>query len=193
MGTIKSVVKRLSIPLLACSLCACGAGGDDYMPLQTGKTWTYKVQANLNPYVEPIKVNRRISVAGVDGFELTGPLGQSRLAWKDGHLLADRLGSSRFNPPITLLAPSLKRPVDWKGQVSSLAGREDGKASLTQTSEEITLGGRKYSTLRSRLALETPRHTIELLTWFSAGTGIVRQEQRTDGRQNIAFEILSGS
>lgn len=58
--------------------------------------------------------------------------------------------------------------------------------------EKLDLGGRKLSTTKVETRLTIAGQAVELDTWFAAGIGIVRQEQRTDGKQDLAIELLSG-
>lgn len=170
----------------------CGPKDQGMMPSKVGTQWTYTVRAGFQSYVEPVSVERHVSVAGVQGFELGGPLGQSRMAWREGRLVASRLGSARFDPPVPLLVPGGKGPYEWKGTFGSLAGSGQATAILEQRTETVNLGARSLPCTRATLRVERGDETIELITWFSDGTGIVKQEQRTNGRQNLALELLSG-
>jgi hypothetical protein len=183
---------RLLLPLLiAISLVGCGSG-NDLMPMQSGSSWTYTTFNGFETYFEPVKVVRRIAVGGSDGFELQGPLGICRLAWSGKRLIGEQLGSVRFDPPITLLAPGLKTAIPWSGSVMRLTGTVEGQAELTQADESITVGTQAFKTTKTTLILTAKGQKIELVTWFSPGYGIVRQEQHTDGRLNLSLERISG-
>lgn len=177
----------LALPLV---LVGC-ASSPDIMPLRVGATWTYRVHADFPIYAEAVKVVRRTAVSGHEGFVLEGPLGESTMSWQGKRLVAERLGAVRFDPPIPLLVLNGSGAV-WQGKMSGLTGVESAAANLGQASETITLNGKSYKTTRTTLTLSSQAHAIELTTWFAPGSGIVRQEQLTDGRQNLSLELVSG-
>ncbi len=98
-------------------LIGCGSR-DNWQPLVVGKTWTYRVQAGFDHRIESIRVMRALSVASVEGFELAGPLGVSRIAWKHGTLVADSTVNARFLPAVPLLVPGADIGKDLPKQVA---------------------------------------------------------------------------
>src|SRR5579884_3774900 len=109
------VVSRLTISVCLVILCAsCNKGGKEF-PLAVGRTWTYMVDSEFGTQrLEEVKVLRQVPVGDVTGYELGGEMGESRLAWKDGVLLAQQLPNATFNPPIPLVvAGADKTRRDW--------------------------------------------------------------------------------
>ncbi len=170
----------------------CRGGGSDLMPLDVGHTWNYIVKAGFDTYVTPIKVSREISVANGNGVELTSTLGTSRLAWSHDGLLAERLAGTQFAPPLPLVfstEETHERP--WKGRVVFVDRASPATASQSQKGDDdLTFGGKKIHCIRSTVRLQTAAHKIELITWFSAGLGIVQQEQRTDDKLLVKLTLL---
>jgi hypothetical protein len=190
-------------------LSAGCTGFRSYFPLEVGKSWTYHVRAGLAVTVDEARVTRRLSVAGVPGCEIGGPLGFSRLAWKGGTLVADSLPNTRFLPALPLLAPGdpatahdaevtkgqgLRKPVrTWEGAVETMGKQLPGSAELYQEEASVTLGVRRYPALKTTLRLSTAGKKIELVTWYVDGMGPLRQEQQTNGLQDVGMEYLGGS
>jgi hypothetical protein len=193
------------LPLIA--LATGCRGGSDLMPLDVGHSWNYIVKAGFDTYVTPIKVDREVSVANTRGVELASTLGTSRMAWTGDSLVAERLAGTQFVPPIPLLFKAEEtsdRP--WKGHLQFVdqgfldpkdpADNREGQprlATATQSQkgdDDIPFGGKKIHCMRSTVRLQTAAHSIELITWFSAGLGIVQQEQRTDDKLLVRLTLL---
>lgn len=176
------------------ALSGCRGGGDsDLMPLRVGSEWKYNVSGKFAKYVEPIRINREIGVAGTKGVELSSPLGSSSLAWKKGVLYADRLSGTVYSPPLPLLTEDAQK-VDWQGSASwPTKGTLKAVARLTQEQQKLQLDARTYNTTCSRLQIIVDgTKSIELTTWYAPGVGIIRQEQRTGGDLDIRIDYLSG-
>jgi hypothetical protein len=183
-----------------------GGGGSDLMPLEVGQTRLYKVQAGFESYVTTMKVSREISVANTVGYELTSTLGVSRLAWSDGALVAERLVTTQFMPPLPLLFKAEEtHDRIWKGRIvfvdkaaPAMKDYAAGKKLVTATQsqsvdDQIPFRGNKIHCIRSTVNMQTAENKIEITTWFSAGLGIVRQEQRTDGALVLKLDLLDES
>lgn len=102
--------------VLAGSLMGCGSR-DDWFPMKAGKHWKYNVRTGLGSQVVQVKVLRPLAVASTQGYELTGPLGTSRLGWRDGTLYADRTSNGQFEPPLPLLVPGLQRTKEEQKRI----------------------------------------------------------------------------
>jgi hypothetical protein len=164
-------------------------------PLVEGNKWNYSYRAGFKEGVEPIEVGRTISVAGVKGFELDGPMGISHVAWKDRELVTTALPNLGLMPPLPLLVGGQKEAQrKWEGWLIKAGEKVPAKATLVQESETKTIGSRKYETVKCTVTVITPNRDkpIELLTWYAEGIGPVRQEQRIGGELLIALEYLSG-
>lgn len=167
------------------------------MPLHEGASWTYRVRSGFLSGVHPLVAERRLAVAGVEGAELTGAMGASRLAWKGDRLLAEVLGGDRYIPPVPLLDLALLDQEggpgvrSWRGFVVVRGEARDAVAQLSVT-RVPPLRDNWPSTVRSTLKIESEGEQVELLTWFAQGKGVVRQEQREDGELHRMVEWLSG-
>jgi hypothetical protein len=195
------------LTVLAVALFVAGCSGTNtYFPLEPGQTWTYNIRADLATYVEEVKVTRRVAVAGVQGFELGGPLGYSRVAWKGGVLLADSLPNTGVSPPLPLLVPgdpntlseeakkdgAKPQPVRrWQGFVESRGKKIPAKATLYQEEATLTIEPRKHQTIKTTIRMFVAGKTLELVTWYADGMGPLRQEQHTDGLQDISMEYIA--
>jgi hypothetical protein len=160
-------------------------------PLAVGKTWTYSVRTGLVTHVEPVKVTRSLSVAGVSGYELSGPMGVSRVGWKDQELVADALANASFNPALPLLISGEERARrSWSGTMTVAGSGAASSAILVQEPETRQVGGKSVRAIKAVLTLKARGRTVEVITWYVAGTGPVMQEQRTDGRLDISLEAV---
>lgn len=143
---------------------------------------------------EDVKVLRRVPVDGVSGFELGGQMGQSRIAWRDGVLIAEQLPNVTFSPPIPLLqAGAAKARKQWRGMVTVLGRSNPGTAVLIQEPESLQLGMKKVKTTRATLTIQSGGNVLDLVTWYQAGEGPVRQEQRTNNRMDVSLESIGAS
>lgn len=154
------------------------------MPMQVGRSWKYSVNTGFDSYVLPTKVVRELSVANTRGYEISGPLGTSRLAWTKRGLVAEKLNNSQFVPPILLLSSGdTGAGVVWSGTVTNVDRSQNATAVLRQgTDNETTVGLEKLRATRSVLTLRLGKSDVELISWFVPERGIVMQEQRTDNR-----------
>ena len=180
----------LSLPIVLL-LAGCGGGQRDLMPLQVGKSWTYRVVSGLDSRVESVKVVRPVAVDGVEGVEINGPLGISRLAWKSNSLVTESTGSLRFRPALPLLARN-QSSQNWTGWVTWLGREIPATAQTTQKSKSLTLNSRSIESTESDVVLQLPSRAIHLTTWFESGVGIVRQEQHTGYTLDIGLELIEG-
>lgn len=178
--------------LLACA--SCSHPRTDLMPLAVGEQWGFAVRSAQNSIAASLKVTRKAAVGGVEGFEISGPSGISRLAWIGGDLKASVLSGTRFMPPITLLTSTVsKTPVTWSGKVSTPLHSWTGTAENLISKADLKVAGRNVDTIRSDLVITLANQTkMTLTTWYAPEMGIVRQEQRTNGVQVLAMERLNG-
>jgi hypothetical protein len=182
--------------MAAAGLLLAGCGQDDrLMPLRPDRTWTYSVRSGFQQFVEPIDVVREVAVAGTRGFELSGPLGTSRLGWRDGVLWAGQSANARFDPPLPLLANDFE-PRTWEGHLEATGVLYPATASLEHEQTRVELGGRRVSAVRATVTLQFDDRAVTLQTWYQEGVGIVRQEQHSgagaEADLDVSLEILSG-
>lgn len=164
--------------------------------MEQGKRWTYKIRTPLYSYVEQVRVEDSVPVGRDLGFKVSGEMGGSRIAWSGSKLKAALIGMTGFSPPITILdSSSVRAKSDWKGLVLIAGKTIPATAELVQEEEKIALEGRKVKSLRATLTLR-PRdgsRVVELISWYVAGIGAVRQEQRTNGVLDLTMEWMHGS
>lgn len=173
-------------------LPGCKGVDDSLMPMTVGKSWKYSISAGFDSYVLPVKVVRELSVANTRGFELSGPLGTSRLAWTETGLVAERLNNTQFIPPLPLVSNvDNDKGTRWKGRVINADRTTAATALQVQSNDPDTMiGVQKTATVRSTVNLKMGASELELITWFQSGQGIVMQEQRTDNRLLVRLSIL---
>ncbi len=199
------MTRRYSAPvkwllLLVGAVVATGCGANDaMMPLKKDHIWTYRARTVFERHTVPIRVTRAITVDGTSGFELAGPLGVSRIAWKSNRLIAESMVNARFVPPIPLLIPSSdlkdapRQVASWHGRTYSLGIERPSSATLTEQKETLDLGTRKIQTVLAIVNLRLPTGVLEIKSWYQAGVGLVQQEQRTNGKRIIQLVLVGQS
>lgn len=167
-------------------------------PLEVGRAWTYSVDTGLTTFVAKVRVQRRVPVGDALGYELTGTMGTSRVAWRGNELVASMLSQTRFNPPLRLAVAGAKGQAKnpykaaWKGNVEWFGKARSGVAVLQQSADRVRIGSAEVPATLSVVRLATDNRTVELSSWFVDGIGLVRQEQRTDGILDVRLEYLRG-
>lgn len=173
------------------AVAGCG-GPPDLMPLRENAKWTYRVNNGYRMSVQSMRVTGQASVGNVQGWDIEGPNGVSRLAWDGGSLVAERFVNIRFVPPIPILtADDKKLSKHWKGRVETPAGYYDAEADIDQNTESIKIATHSYKAVKSRVKLFLPGKRTEVVSWFAAGSGLLRQEQRTDDKLDVSLEMLN--
>lgn len=157
-------------------LIGCGGSSKDYFPLKLGNEWTYEVTIDNEIAIIDITVSEKAPVGDHRGFLLKSEMGDSRLAWSRGSLLAAELAGTRYSPPIPLYADD---KTEWSGVVQSEGSKVAGTATIARSNEELIVGGRTYKTVKCVLTLDSGKDHIQLTTWFYPDLGILRQEQRS--------------
>lgn len=175
-------------------VAGCGER-DDLMPLEVGQRFSYHVSTNFNSYTAEVKVARQAAVAGLDGFVLLGPTGESHIAWNKDLLVGERFANTRFTPAIPLLVDSRQRVRrGWKGKVQGAWGQFEGEGVLNQAPSEEMVGGRKVKVVKTELTILNPKgKSIRLRTLYQPGAGIVAQHQWIGGDLVVGLDWLSGS
>ncbi|RYG47675.1 hypothetical protein EON79_06690 [bacterium] len=174
----------LLLPLVGCSRT------ERLMPLEEGRSWTYNFRGAFESAVEQVKTVRPVSVAGAAGMELVGPLGISRMAWKNGVLYVSQTSGARFTPALPLFVPPGKK-VAYHGRMETSRGRFPASGTIvTVEGQTINLGAREYGTTRSTVTLKAGEDGVELITWFAPGVGIVQQEQRTNTVLDLQLQLV---
>ncbi len=164
----------------------------DLMPLEVGRSTSYEVKHGLVKNVEAVTVTSEVPLMGRTGYELSGPLGVSRLVWKDGVLYASQTANAVFNPPIPLVSLDGK-PRRWTGTLQALEVISEATAELQQKRVKgVRLRSRKVDATLATLTVTMPRGSIELQSWFQPGVGLIQQEQRTGNVLVLRMEMLGG-
>lgn len=185
-------MRRWALALLPLACLAGCAGPQEYFPLKLGRANSYSVRTGFNNYVESITPDRVVSVAGIRGFELDSALGTATVGWKGETLVGERLANAQVIPAVPLLSPTkLDKKLTWSGILAFPGGKEDATGTLTQSKTSLSIGGRKFDTIKTLLVIDTAKRQIELETYYAQGIGPVKQEQRTNGRFDLAMELLA--
>jgi hypothetical protein len=113
------------------------------------------------------------------------------LAWLDGVLVAEMTAGARLTRPLPLLNPA-RTEMQWQGWIGSGGKRKAARATIRRTADTVEVQGRTVSAVRSDVAIKTESELLEIRSWFRKGSGLVRQEQRTNGRLDLSAEWVSG-
>jgi hypothetical protein len=175
--------------LLGCSPNA----NQSYFPIKPKSAWSYVYRSGLQSHVVQVEASRPLSVAGQQGWSLSGPGGESRVAW-DRHLLYFQLmAGTSFIPALPILdAKNPKSNRAWRGTVLFQGSRTQATATIEQLPDRYKIGVRPYDSLKVTVYLRMPQTQIELMTWFAKDIGIIAQQQRTNNFLDVAYEYLSG-
>jgi hypothetical protein len=157
--------------------------------MKVGSKWFYMSRSGLRSLPDNLEVTGRVAIGDVQGYELTGDLGVVHLGWRGGRLVSDEMSGSRFTPPLPILAPA-ERKADWRGWVYTADRREPAKAFVTHSVIQLDQPGRSVKTVLSQVDMKLADRSVQLLTWFEPGVGIVRQVQRTNQRSDLMIEFL---
>jgi hypothetical protein len=176
------------------------------MPLTEGREWSYSVRAGFQDNVVTIKVGPQVNVGEYNGYTLTSPVGDSRMAWAGSQLIVSQFANSRFNPPLPIFneakIPSKRRTTNadknvevarWKGKIESFGKIRGATARLIQSRDSHNLITGKTDTVLSivQIDLEDGKGMIELRTHFVRSKGIVLQEQSTNQTNIVRMELLN--
>jgi hypothetical protein len=63
---------------------------------------------------------------------------------------------------------------------------------MKQALRSLSVDSRLVDATESDVVLNLPSRAVTLSTWFEPGVGIVRQEQHTGNRLDIALELVEG-
>lgn len=163
------------------------------MPLSKDAEWDYTYSAKMLTGVESVRVINESSIDGHPAYNLSGPMGRSRIAWIGDKLVAAELSGTRFFPPITLLAPGRKGELPtWQGSISSGGTSSPASAQISQESSTFSLGGRKYSATVVVHRITYGSSNLEVSTTYADGLGIAQQVSRRNGQFVSSLEYLKG-
>ena len=173
-------------------ICGC-ADSTSLYPLRIGESWTYTVNNSFTTRVQQVKVMRHVPVDQTEGYELSGPMGIARLAWKGGVLYASALPNVRLIKPMPILAARDQAlTLNWSGQVQNLGRTLPAQAILSQSLDSVDVGAQKMDAVKATLDIKFDARSVELTTWYAKGVGPVRQDQRTNGKLDYHVDLLGG-
>jgi len=161
------------------------------MPLVTGKSWRYVVKTPLRSGTYRIRVNGETRVGLERGYLLESESGDTKMAWSKNSLYVSQMGGIEFNPPLVLLKPSEEK-TSWTytGTIKTPFTEEHSKIRIVQEPTELKIGGISHPTLLVTLTMRFQKQDIEWKNWFERGKGILRQEQRNNGRFAMSLELI---
>jgi hypothetical protein len=173
-------------------LVGCAGGDRELYPIDEHSHWSYFART-VNTTTDHVSYAGRVAVGNSNGYELKSDLGVIHLAWTNGNLVTDQMASSRFLPPLPILTEVSKKPVAWQGWIDTGDRREAARAKIVTDHAKLSLHGLLVDTTRTTVALSLADRQISLINWYRSGVGLVRQEQRTDGRLDMTLEYLDQS
>lgn len=174
-------------------LLGCSRPQGAYFPIQPDAKWIYAIRSGLLSRVEDVKVTRTLSVAGVQGYELGGAMGYSRVAIKGDVVVAENLCGTTYSPPLPLLVLKPEEQTrNWSGIVSAGGRSMEATAILVQKPGKTMLGGRGVRSIECELSIHLATKRIDLRSTYAYGLGLVRQEQHENRAQQRYLEYLSG-
>lgn len=185
-------MRRLAAVFAIGALVGCGGSGDGWMPLRSKNHWSYTVTAGLTAAVRDVRVAEETPVGDDMGWHLVGAMGDSHLAWVGGTLYAGRLAGTDYAPPIPVCRPAAASPITWTGGVHHLGKVIGAKARLAMEEGSEEIAGRKLPVWIATLTVTLPDRTVETITSYAEGIGIVRQEERHDGALIRKIRYVSG-
>ncbi len=180
-------------------LCGCGTKST-WLPMKVGKSWTYRVRAGLNHRIETVKIVRELTVAAAPGYELAGPSGSSRLAWKGRTLVAECTANGTYAPPLPLLVADADLSHDvplqvatWHGLMTVRGQPRDASGYLSEKMDVVDFGTRRVSALLATLTMDVDgaKGPVELKSWYQEGVGLIQQEQRTNKVRVVQLQLIS--
>lgn len=185
---------RAYLPIAAVLVAGCGSE-KDIVPLEVGLKSRYEVQGGpFNHFIAEAEVVRQAAVAGLDGYVIAGPMGETHVAWKGDTLVGERFSNTRFVPAIPLVvARDGQIRKHWKGTVQGFWGGFNGDAILDQGPADDAQG-KKLKRVKTVLTVSDPKgRSIKLLTEYEPGIGIISQRQDVSGSLVLRIDRLSGS
>jgi len=141
--------------------------------------------------VVEVKCVRRVAVGESEGWVLSGLGGETTLAWDGCILRAGQLGAMTFQPPLAILQAD-KDNAKWRysGKVTARSMPGTANVDIVQETFEIDSDSKTIGR-RVTMTINTGKGTIELITVFSRGVGIVTQEQRNEGRTVSSVRLMN--
>lgn len=156
-----------------------------------GKSWRYVAKTPLRSGTYRLRVNGETRVGLERGYLLESESGNTKMAWSRNSLVVSQMGGIEFHPPLTLLKPTEgKTSWTYSGTVKTPFAEENTRIRIMQEPAELKIGGISHSTILVTLTMRFQKQDIEWKNWFEKGRGILRQEQRNNGRFALSMELI---
>lgn len=184
---------KLSLTLLLPSLLFLQSCTNQklWFPLEINKEWTYIVHAPFGGRVYKAKVVGKNRVGVMEGYKISGIGGELLAAWSGNELVASQISGVRFHQPITLLKPYTEHTTwTYKGMCTNRSIPTEANLQMVQKPEILKSPSAEKQTLKVTLTGTIGSTPIELITWFAKGKGIIRQEQRENGKLMVWLELI---
>jgi hypothetical protein len=175
----------------ACALllvaAGCAPSPSDWFPAQVGDVMTYRLDRGSGVEVLEWRAVREVAVGGARGVEIESPVGASRLAWRDGVLVASELAGTTFEPPIPV---ALVGEATWEGSVASGPGSLPAAATIVGKRGKEADKERGVPVLEVSLELRCGGTVRTVESTFGLGVGLLAERQRTGGRLDSSLALL---
>jgi hypothetical protein len=163
------------------------------MPLDENLVWTYRVQARIKEDVTELRSAEEIAVAGTRGRRMDSEFGESRLAWKDGDLVAEMLGEVSYTPALPIyLGNDQLEPFSWEGLITIGDKAWPAAATITSEPESKEVLGIARDTVRVDHRIEVGEDVLTITSWFLEDVGIVEQVQRKNDEFEMSLHYEGG-
>lgn len=157
------------------------------MDLRVGREWSSIVSSGFQTYVETARVVRPAPVEGADGYLVEGPLGASRIGIAGDRILLAATPDAVIRPPLPLYVPT---KAVWHGRVEFRDKTLPAGGRIWTNDAELSVGGRTLKCRLSIVKVTVGDEPVEIRTWFHPSSGIVQQEQRTNGLADQTLKLL---
>jgi hypothetical protein len=185
-------MKSAAITILILLVCGCNRSAS-LMPSRSGLKWTYSIRTPFSVSIDEARISGTTPVGDSLGFVLSTPVGETLMAWQQSQLVVGRAGGTGFHPPVPIYDSNLgEGKVQWMGQMIVSGTIRKAHAELRQRRERLDSAGKSFDCVKTDVMIATPEGKVDLTTWLSPGVGIVRQEQRNNGKFVVRIEWING-
>lgn len=161
------------------------------MPLVPGRSWRYVAKTPSRSGTYRVRVNSETKVGLERGYLLESDGGNTKMAWSKNSLYVSQMGGIEFSPPLILLKPTEGKTMwTYSGTIKTPFIEERSQIRIVQEPAELKIGSISHDTILVTLTLRFQKQDIEWKNWFEMGRGILRQEQRNNGRFVLGLELI---
>lgn len=137
----------------------------------------FRIDSGLISILSSVKIHRQNS--GLPMVLLKAKTGESSVREMKGRVYAERLGSTRFHPPLPFATE--KGELEWSGQKVAMGKTVSARASIRSVDGTVQVGSSSVSCYVTTVSLDAGDGRHEIKTWFNGISGVLRQEYRQDG------------